>query len=295
MYEEFFGLHEKPFSLTPDPRYFYRSAPHANALELVQHGIRRRDGVIVITGTSGTGKTTLCRTLLDGLDRQTFSSLVLNPYISDEDLIRLILRDFGVISRDENRGEALLGPAELMYTLQDFLQSLRPLDARALVIIDEAQKLPLRVLEQIRRLSGLATGPRPLMQIVLVGQLNLAANLRAAELRPLENRVSIRYRLRPLTSIETACYVKHRLKIAGGDSADRFTSKALQRVHRATAGTPRLINLVCDRALVGAFSIGAAQVTPDIVTKAASGVGLEAGGNAAAAVLSWMRRRVAAL
>ena len=297
MYQDFYGLTEKPFSLTPDPRFFYRSQSHGNALELVKHGISRHDGLVVVTGMSGIGKTTLCRTILEEVDRGTLTSLVLNPYISDEDLLRLILLDFGVISREENRLGRLSGvrTGALLQMLRDFLLSLRPLGARALVIVDEAQKLPLQILEQVGRLAALGSGHETLLQVVLVGQESLSDVLRAPELRSLDNRVQIRYRLRALTAGETAGYVRHRLAVAGDISPATFTPKALRRVHRATKGNARLINLVCDRALLGAFSAGVAQVGPDVVEKAASGLHLEPMGSAAAAVLGWMRRRVAAL
>jgi general secretion pathway protein A len=295
MYEPFFGLVEKPFSLTPDPRYFYRSPSHANALELMQHGIARSDGLMVVTGISGTGKTTLCRTLLEDLDRETLTSLVLNPYISEEDLLRLILQDFGAISREENRRARQAGRAEdLLHTLREYLISLQTLGTSALVIVDEAQKLPLPVLQQIARLASLEYGRRPLLQIVLVGQLTLTEVLKEPALRALADRIQIRYRLRPLTGSETADYIRHRLTIGGVVDRATFTPRALLRVYRATQGNPRLINLVCDRALLGAFSAGMALVAPDEVDHAARILGLQPMGSTAATVLSWMRR-VAAL
>jgi general secretion pathway protein A len=295
MYESFFGFREKPFSLTPDPRYFYRSECHANALELVQHGGRTSHGLTVITGTSGTGKTTTCRTILDSLDRKAFTSLVLNPYVSEEDLLRLILQDFGVISREEIRLGLLsgVGLGELLATLEEFLETLTSLGARALLIVDEAQKLPVRVLEQVKRLSRLADDVP--LQVVLVGQLSLTDSLRAPDLKLLDQRVTIRYRLRTLTAGETAAYVRHRLQVAGGESSVMFTPKALQRVHGATGGNPRLINLVCDRALLAAFAVHETRVEPAMVDRAASGLRLEPAGGMTGTVLGWMRRRVAAL
>ncbi len=295
MYETFYGFQEKPFSLTPDPRYFYPSPCHANALELVQHGSQCRGGLTVVTGTSGTGKTTTCRTILESIDRNTFTSLVLNPYISEEDLLQLVLQDFGVISRDEIRRGLLQGvkSIDLLRTLDEFLRSLTSLGARALLIVDEAQKLPLSVLEQIKRLSGLAQ--RAPLQVVLVGQLNLADRLRAPNLRALEQRVTIRYRLRPLTAGETAVYVRHRLSVAAEEPGVTFTPKALQRVHRVTGGNPRLINLLCDRALLAGFSAQEPIIEPGIVDRAASGLRLEPAGGMADTLLGWMRRRVAAL
>jgi general secretion pathway protein A len=294
MYEDFYGFTEKPFSLTPDPKYLYRSESHANAFDLLQYAIRRREGFVVVTGDIGTGKTTLCRAILDQLDRRTFTALILNPFLSEEDLLRLILQDFGVVSRDEIRKGRLAGVSkqELINTLNEFLLSLLPLGANAILILDEAQNLPLQVLEQIRLLSNLETDKEKLLQIVLVGQLDLKDSLRTPELRQLDQRVSIRYQLRPLTAQETAAYVAHRLTIAGGGSAVGFTPKALQRVHRATGGIPRLINLVCDRALLGAYSVRATWIEPPMVVKAASSLDLEP---ARETIFSWMRRRVAAL
>src|SRR5438874_8009569 len=246
MYETYYGFAEKPFSLTPDPKYLYRSESHANAFELLQYAIRRREGFVVITGDIGTGKTTLCRALLEQLDRKTFTALLLNPFLSYEDLLRIILQDFGVVSRDEiRRGRlARITKQDLIDTLNEFLLSLQSLRAQALLIIDEAQNLPLQVLEQIRILSNLETEKDKLLQIVLVGQSNLKDLLRRADLRQLDQRVSIRFDLKPLTQDETSAYVQHRLSVAGGGAAVSFVPKALAAVHHYTGGIPRLINLL---------------------------------------------------
>ena len=229
MYEDYYGFTEKPFSLTPDPKYLFKSASHANAFELLQYAIRRREGFVVITGDIGTGKTTLCRALLEQIDRKTFTALVLNPFLSEEDLLRLVLQEFGVVSRDEIKRGRLAGVSkqELIETLNEFLLSLQPLGAQALLIIDEAQNLPLQVLEQIRILSNLETEKEKLLQIVLVGQSNLKDLLRRPELRQLDQRVSIRYDLKPLSQEETSAYVQHRLSVAGGGAAVTFAPKAL--------------------------------------------------------------------
>jgi general secretion pathway protein A len=270
MYEEYYGFVEKPFSLTPDPKYLYKSESHVNAFELMQYAIRRREGFVVVTGDIGTGKTTLCRAILEQTDRRTFSALILNPFISEEDLLRIILQDFGVVSREEIKRGRLAGISkqDLIDTLNEFLLSLLPLRARALLIIDEAQNLPRPVLEQIRILSNLETDKEKLLQIVLVGQLNLKDVLRSADLRQLDQRVSIRYQLNPLTNEETSAYVVHRLAIAGGGAAVSFTPKSLEMIHRATGGIPRLINLVCDRALLGGYSERASRIVPDMIRKA---------------------------
>ena len=235
MYETYYGFSEKPFSLTPDPKYLYRSQSHGNAFDLLQYAIRRREGFVVVTGDIGTGKTTLCRALLEQIDRTTFTALVLNPFLTEEDLLKRILQDFGVISRDEIKAGRMANVTkqELIETLYDFLLSLIPLKASAVLIIDEAQNLPLPVLEQIRILSNLETDKEKLLQIILVGQLNLQTLLRSPEMRQLDQRVSIRYELKPLDAETVAAYVAHRLTIAGGGAAVSFTPKALQR---CTAG-----------------------------------------------------------
>src|SRR4029450_2218268 len=181
MYEDYYGFTEKPFSLTPDPKYLFKSESHASAFELLQYAIKRREGFAVITGDIGTGKTTLCRVLLEQIDRNTFTALVLNPFLSEEDLLKLILQDFGVVSREDVKRGRLSGISkqELIETIYDFLLGLLPLQASAVVIIDEAQNLPLSVLEQIRILSNLETDKDKLLQIVLVGQLNLIPLLRS--------------------------------------------------------------------------------------------------------------------
>jgi general secretion pathway protein A len=292
MYEDYYGFVEKPFSLTPDPKYLYRSESHAQAFELLQYGIRRREGFVVVTGDIGTGKTTLCRAVLDQLDRKVFTALVLNPFIAEDDLLWLILQDFGVVSRDEIKRGRLAGVSrqELIETLNDFLLSLLPLRATALLIIDEAQNLPRPVLEHIRMLSNLETDKEKLLQIILVGQLNLKDVLRTPELRQLDQRVSIRYTLKPLNGEETAAYVAHRLMIAGGGSVVSFTPKALQAVHRITAGIPRLINLVCDRALLAAYSERARRITPDMVRSGAASLELAA---PRPSMMGWLRTQAA--
>ena len=275
MHEDYFGFAEKPFSLTPDPKYLYRSSSHGNAFELLQYAIRRREGFVVITGDIGTGKTTLCRAVLDQLDRRTFTALVLNPFLSEEDLLRVILQDFGVVSREEIKRGRLAGVSkqELIETLNEFLLSLQPIGAGALLIIDEAQNLPLQTLEQIRILSNLETDKEKLLQIVLVGQPNLRGLLRTPALRQLDQRVSIRFELNPLSIDETAAYIGHRLTVAGGGSVT-FTARAISAVYRYSGGIPRLINLLCDRSLLGAFAERTNQVTHSIVGAAAASLEL---------------------
>jgi len=278
MYERYYGFTEKPFSLTPDPKFLYRGQSHGNAFDLLQYAIRRREGFIVVTGDIGTGKTTICRALLEQIDRNTFTALVLNPFLTEEDLLKRILQDFGVISREEIKAGRLarVSKQELVDTLYDFLLGLIPLKASAVLIIDEAQNLPLPVLEQIRILSNLETDKEKLLQIILVGQLELQAQLRSPTLRQLDQRVSIRYELKPLDRDAVAAYVAHRLTVAGGSAAVSFTSDALNRVHRLSGGIPRLINLICDRALLAGFSAHTTQMTLEIVMHAAESLELPA-------------------
>jgi type II secretory pathway predicted ATPase ExeA len=277
MYESYYGLIEKPFSLTPDPKFLYRSPSHSGAFELLQYAIRRREGFVVITGDIGTGKTTLCRALLEEIDRTTFTALVLNPFLSEEDLVKRILQDFGVVTHDEVKNGAFIRASkqELIDALYDFLLGLVPLKACAVLIIDEAQNLPLSVLEQIRILSNLETDKEKLLQIILVGQLNLQTLLRSPELRQLDQRVSIRYQLEPLDRDGVSGYVAHRLAVAGGSGAVGFTTRALEMVHRLTNGIPRLINLICDRALLSGFSARTNRITPEMVVHAAESLDVQ--------------------
>jgi type II secretory pathway predicted ATPase ExeA len=290
MYEDYYGFTEKPFSLTPDPKYLFKSESHANAYELLQYAVRRREGFVVITGDIGTGKTTLCRALLEEIDRNTFTALVLNPFLSEEDLLKLILQDFGVVSRDDVKRGRLnnVSKQELIETIYDFLLSLLPLRASAVLIIDEAQNLPMPVLEQIRILSNLETDKEKLLQIVLVGQLNLQPLLKAPQMRQLDQRVSIRCQLLPLSRDEVAAYVSHRLTVAGGSASVTFQPKALDQVHRRSDGIPRLINLLCDRSLLAAYSARSNRVSPEMVYQAAESLELT---DERASRFSWLNRR----
>ena len=297
MYEEYYRFSEKPFSLTPDPKFLFRSETHAGAFELLEYAMRRREGFVVITGDIGTGKTTLCRALLERLDRQTCSALLLNPFLSETDLIRLILQDFGVVSRDELRHGHMsrVSKQALIDTLNDFLLSLLPLGACAMVIVDEAQNLPPQVLEQIRILSNLETDKEKLLQIVLVGRPGLRATLRTPELRQLAQRVSIRHELRPLTEDEVAAYVVHRLTVAGGGASVIFRPRALEAIHRLSQGIPRVINLLCDRALLAGFAARTDVIDAEIVNTSSESLELPRPPRSAATFRIRLRRRAASV
>jgi len=292
MYERYYGFTEKPFSLTPDPKFLYRSPSHASAFELLQYAIKRREGFVVVTGDIGTGKTTLCRALLEDIDRNTFTALVLNPFMSEEDLLKRILQDFGVISREDvKRGQlAHVTKQELIDALYEFLLGLIPLKAQAVLIIDEAQNLPVSVLEQIRILSNLETDKEKLLQIILVGQLDLLPLLKSPEMRQLDQRVSIRYQLDPLDKEGVSAYIGHRLSIAGGAGRVRFASRAVAKIHRISGGIPRLINLICDRALLAGFAERSNRISASMVDEAATSLEGQHH-NRTSGVWRWLTRR----
>jgi type II secretory pathway predicted ATPase ExeA/cell division septation protein DedD len=270
IYEPFYGLKEKPFSLSSDPRFLYKSHAHAGAFNDLLTAIRRREGLIVLTGDIGTGKTTLCRAVLQNLDRKTFTSLVPDPFVSREDLLKMLLIDFGVMSVDDLVSGRLKGVSrpDLSYPLYDFLKSLQPLNAFAVMIIDEAQNVPPPLLEEIRILSDLEDRQK-LLQVVLVGQLELRAHLRLPEMRQVDQRISVRCELGPLTREGAGEYIKHRLRIAGLEPDQQpFLPAAIDEVFKASRGVPRIINLVCDRALQRGFDQQLSLIGPDLITRA---------------------------
>src|SRR5919106_605612 len=277
MYEEFYGFVQSPFTLAPDPRFLYLSESHDEAINLLLQAIRRKEGFIVLTGDIGTGKTTICRALMEQLDTATFTSLILNPFLSVEELLREVLLDFGVVSREAVRSGriATASKHELISTLHEFLLSLMPIRGSGVLIIDEAQHLSPQVLEQIRILSNLETNEAKLLQIVLVGQLNLLDVLAEAELRQLDQRISIRAALKPLTREEVEAYIAHRLWVARGSTAVMFEPAALDLLHRLTGGIPRIINLLCDRALMAGQNARAHRITTALIEEAAGNLGLK--------------------
>lgn len=277
MYEDYYGFVQPPFSLTPDPRFLYRSESHDVALQQVWQAIRRKEGFIVLTGDIGTGKTTLCRTLLEQFDQTTFTALILNPFLSVEELLREVLLSFGVVSKDALKTGRLSTASkhELVRTLHDFLLSLVPLHGSAVLIIDEAQHLSLDVLEEIRVLSNLETNDQKLLQVVIVGQLNLLDILHKEQLRQLDQRISIRCSLKALTREEVEAYVTHRLWVARGSTSVTFTPKAFDLVHALSGGVPRMINLLCDRSLMIGCEKQTSRIAEEHVVAAAAQLGLE--------------------
>ena len=267
-YEEFYGFVQSPFTLAPDPRFLYLSESHDDALQLLLQAIRRKEGIIVLTGDIGTGKTTVCRAVLERLDMTTFTSLLLNPFLSVEELLREILLDFGVVSREAVRSGRIAAATkhELVSTLHEFLLSLVPIGGSGVLIIDEAQHLSPQVLEEIRVLSNLETNQSKLLQIVLVGQLNLLDVLGAPERAAARSADLAARDAEPLTATEVEAYIGHRLSVAHGSSSVSFDSAALDAIHAASRGVPRVINLLCDRSLMlGARLRRFALITADVV------------------------------
>jgi type II secretory pathway predicted ATPase ExeA/cell division septation protein DedD len=269
-YEPHYGLKAKPFSLSTDPRVLYTAPGHAEALDELLAAIRRREGLIVVTGEMGTGKTTLCRAALYQLDRKTFTTFVPDPCLSREDLLRMLLVDFGEVSVNDLRQGRLAGASrpDLSYQLYEFLTSLESVDAFAVLVIDNAQLLTSPLLDEIRALSELEAGRR-LLQIVLVGQPDLETHLKQYHMRHIDQRVTTRCELKPFSREDVTGYVGHRLALAGGmKERVSFSSAALDLVYKASAGVPRVVNLICDRALSRGHLEQVAVISPAIVARA---------------------------
>lgn len=244
---DFFGLREAPFSVTPDPSYLYLTMAHEGALSNLYYGIGSRKGFMMITGEVGTGKTTLCRALLGQLDQTVHRALVLSSNLDRDELIRLIISDFDLSRSDGGRVEGL-------EDLNQFLVERLSRGENAVLVIDEAQNLPDSTLEEIRLISNLETEREKLIQIILVGQPELREKLAQPHLRQLDQRIAVKYHLRPLSRKETGGYVRHRLKVASDGSApDLFSAAAIREIFRGSGGCPRLINTLCDRSLLEAF------------------------------------------
>ena len=295
-YEQFFGLDAPPFSLAPNPRYLFESASHAAALEQLASAIGRREPLIVMTGEIGTGKTLLCRTVLQRLDRKTFVSVINNPLLERDDLLKQMLQDFGVMSTDR---ATVPGTSrhDMVHALEDFLSSLIALGAHAVVIIDEAQHVQPDVLEQIRLLSNIDAPSGTMLQIILVGQQDLESLLARPDLRQFQQRVSRRIRLEPLHQDELRSYIDHRLAVGratgsglpgagelaralveweGAKSGVMFTPDAVQAIWRWSSGIPRVVNLLCDHALEAACARKLRTIDAELVDTAAMALDLRA-------------------
>jgi len=264
MYETFFGLREKPFSMTPDSRYFFPSKRHIDALNHMVYAIQERRGFVVITGDIGAGKTTLSRVLFQKLDPSTKTAIIRNTHLTGKELITLALEELE-IAHDPHRTKA-----HLIGKLNEFLIDQLQENNDVVLLIDEAQNLKTSVLEEVRMLSNLETDRDKLIQIILMGQPELKQKLWLKELTQLRQRVTLHFHLSPLTEEETMGYVVHRMQIAGGQrAAGIFDDAALRRIYRSTRGVPRLINGLCDRALLTGYVNELKVIGADVIDEVA--------------------------
>jgi general secretion pathway protein A len=267
MYLTFFGLNEKPFAITPDPRYLYLSERHAEALAHLLYGINEAGGFVQLTGEVGTGKTTIVRSLLAQTPRNAEIALILNPRMTAPEFLLTICEELGIGVPDSALGSL----KDLVDILSHYLLRAHAAGKRVVLVVDEAQNLSPDVLEQVRLLTNLETNTQKLLQIILIGQPELRELLGRNELRQLAQRITGRYHLNPLAREESLAYVRHRLRVAGA-TTDIFSSAALAEVFRLSQGVPRVINVICDRALLGAYSLDRHKVTAPLVRHAAGEV-----------------------
>ena len=267
MYTSFFGLTEKPFAITPDPRYLYLSERHAEALAHLLYGINESGGFIQLTGEVGTGKTTVVRTLLSRVPHHADVAVILNPRVTPVEFLLTICEELGVPIADADRDSV----KQMVDALNRRLLNAHAEGRRIIVLVDEAQNLSIDVLEQVRLLTNLETPTQKLLQIILIGQPELRELLDRTDLRQLAQRITGRYHLKPLSREETKGYVRHRLRVAGA-TEDFFTPGALVELHRLSLGIPRVINVACDRALLGAYTQESKKITASLVRQAAGEV-----------------------
>jgi general secretion pathway protein A len=267
MYTRFFGLSEKPFAITPDPRFLYLSERHAEALAHLLYGINESGGFIQLTGEVGTGKTTVVRTLLSRVPHHADVAVILNPRVTPVEFLLTICEELGLDIADADRDSV----KQMVDALNRRLLGAHAEGRRIIVLVDEAQNLSIDVLEQVRLLTNLETPTQKLLQIILIGQPELRELLDRTDLRQLAQRITGRYHLKPLSREETKGYVRHRLRVAGA-TEEIFTPAALREVHRLSQGIPRVINVACDRAMLGAYTRETRKITPTLVRAAAGEV-----------------------
>jgi general secretion pathway protein A len=266
VYLSYFGLQEAPFSIAPNPDYLFLSDRHKEALAHLTHGLGDAGGFVLLTGEVGTGKTTVTRCMLESLPETTQVAFILNPALSELDLLASICDELG-ISYDEDSATL----KKLTDKIKQHLLDNHQMGRHTMLIIDEAQHLRAAVLEQLRLLTNLETNQKKLLQIILVGQPELQQQLKRNELRQLAQRITARYHLMPLTEAQVYAYIQHRLKVAGCDKP-LFDKHAIKMIHRLTGGIPRLINLLCDRCLTGCYGRNQLQVNKALVKNAAQEV-----------------------
>lgn len=270
MYAEFFGLKQDPFSIAPDPRYLFMSERHREALAHLLYGIRGGGGFVLLSGEIGAGKTTICRCFLEQIPEQCRVAYIFNPKLTVGDLLKTICSEFRIEVKHEGIGPATI--KDHLDPLNEYLLQSHARGERNVLIIDEAQNLTPHVLEQLRLLTNLETNERKLLQIILIGQPELREVLARPELEQLAQRVIARFHLGALNEAETRQYIQHRMQVAGLRGPLPFSSQAIQRIHEIARGVPRRVNLLCDRALLGAYATNQARVERAVVEKAAGEV-----------------------
>lgn len=269
MYAAYFGLKENPFNLSPEPRYLFLSEQHRDALNCLIYGIKEKKGFVLISGGIGLGKTTICRSLLGSLDDSVETALIFNTAISDIDLLETVLREYGITIKSEFRTKK-----NYINVLNDFLLKNFAAGKTAVLLVDEAQNLSHGVLEQIRMLSNLETETEKLIQIILIGQPELVSTLMLPALRQLNERITVRYDLKPLSRLEVLEYIQHRLIVAQGPGSLKFTKGAFNLIYKFSEGIPRRINALCDRALLIAYTKNTGKIDRKIVKLAVHDIGV---------------------
>jgi general secretion pathway protein A len=260
MYEAFFGLDERPFELTPNPRFLYMTGPHREALTTLEYGLSGRTGIAVLIGEAGTGKTTLVHAALHAQStRQSLAVYLNNPSLTRDEFVEFLAAGFG-LSADAGRSKT-----RCLYELTEVLAKRHQARHMAALVIDEAQGLPDALLEEVRLLANIESASEKLLSIILAGQPELADRLNQSSLRQLKQRVGLRCALRPLTHEETVAYVGARIGVAGGKTEHIFTREAIDTVHECSGGIPRTISVICDNALVTAFALDRRQVDTEVV------------------------------
>ena len=270
MYAQYFGLRHEPFSIAPDPHYLFMSERHREALAHLLYGLGGGGGFVLLTGEIGTGKTTVCRCFLEQVPETCNIAYIFNPKLTVEELLRTVCDEFHVSGLPAPGAPATV--KDFIDPLNEFLLKSHAAGRNSVLVIDEAQNLSAQVLEQLRLLTNLETSERKLLQIILIGQPELRDMLARPELEQLAQRVTARFHLEALSLAETGQYMAHRLAVAGLGTAMPFDAAAMRRIHRITAGVPRRINLLCDRAMLGAYASGQARIGPAVIDKAAAEV-----------------------
>ena len=263
MYKQFYGFKENAFNITSDPAFYFESIQHKEAFAHLLYGIKHRKGIIAMTGEVGTGKTILCRILLNQIDEKIKTAFILNPSFSQIQLLQLITKDLGIPCPSKKNNKL-----ELINALNQFLIDETSKGHNVAVIIDEAQNLNIHQLEQIRLLSNLETEKDKLLQIILVGQPELLEKLKKPSLRQLNSRVGVRYHIQPLERDEVKKYIIHRLKVAGAPPSLKFTEEAVNTIHACSKGTPRIINIICEHALLAGFFNETSTISDEIIKTA---------------------------